>query len=69
MSSPAYTWGDIVQKLLDGIQAFFYEAGAFIAENAKAIAQAVLGVGLAFGIGTAVYRLLRPMVGRFVRFY
>ena len=68
MSSPAYTWTDIVNKLLEGIQAFLYEAGNFVAQNAAAIAQAVLGVGLATGIGYAVYRFIRPLVGRIVRF-
>ena len=69
MSSPAYTWTDIVNKLLEGIQAFLYEAGNFVAQNAAAIAQAVLGVGLATGIGYAVYRFIRPLVGRIVRFF
>jgi len=69
MSTPAFTWSDIVQKLLDGLQAFLYEAGAFVAENARAIAQAALGIGLATGIGYAVYRFVRPLVGRVVRFF
>ena len=69
MSTPAFTWSDIVQKLLDGLQAFLYEAGAFVAENARAIAHAVLGIGLATGIGYAVCRFIRPLIGRVVRFF
>ena len=69
MSTPTYTWTDIVNKLLEGLQSFLYEVGNFIATNASAIASAVLGIGLAVGIGTAVVRFVRPLVGRVVRFF
>ena len=68
MATPAApTWSDVIASFLDGLKSMLYEFGQFLVTNASAIAQAILGIGLAVGIGYAVYRAM-PFVRRLFRF-
>ncbi len=68
MATPAApTWSDVISSFLDGLKSMLYEFGQFLVQNAAAIAQAILGIGLAVGIGYAIYRAI-PWVRRLLRF-
>ena len=53
----------MVNKFLDAVKDVLYEIGNFIVENASVIADALLGVGLAYAIYRGVTRAL-PIVRR-----
>jgi hypothetical protein len=66
MASPTYTWTDVINAFLSGLQGVLYQIGSFISANAQAIAYAVIGVGLTVGLYQAFTRipLVRSILGR-----
>jgi len=64
MSSPAsYTWSDVIDNFLSAVKNVLYEIGDFIVNNASAIAEAMLGIGLAYAVYRGVTRVF-PMIRR-----
>lgn len=51
------TWGGIVNALIESIKEVLHSIANFVKENARAVAEVVIGVGLAYG----VYRLVARM--------
>jgi hypothetical protein len=66
MASPTHTWTDVISAFLGGLQEVLYQVGAFISSNAQAIAYAVIGAGLAFGLYAVFTRIpmIRNILGR-----
>lgn len=68
MSTPAgSTWTDVIDSFMSAIKNVLYEIGNFISTNATAIAEAVIGVGIAYGIARLLLRMpmVRGLLGRF----
>jgi hypothetical protein len=69
MSAPATpTWGDIVNALIESAKEVLNSIANFVKDNAKVVAEAVIGVGLAYGVYKLVGRMfpqLRTVFGLF----
>ena len=70
MSTPApVEWGDVIDRFMEAVKQVLYGIGDFIVTNASAIAQAVVGLGLAYGIWRLATRALPIVRGIFGRFF
>jgi len=64
MSTP-HSWSDVINAFLGAVQNVLYEVGNFLSTNAAAIATAVIGLGVAFGIYSMAKRAI-PFLSRFL---
>lgn len=67
MSTPAtVAWSDVINNFMEAVKHVLYEIGSFIVNNATAIADALIGIGLAYGIARMAVRLpfIREIIGR-----
>jgi hypothetical protein len=67
LSSPVYTWSDVINNFLEAVKNVLYEIGNFIVQNASAIGTAIIGLGVAYGIYRAARRAL-PFLRGFALF-
>jgi len=63
MSSPSYTWGDIVNYMIQAVQETLYQAAKWMLDNIAWVVSAVAGVGVAAFVWR---RLGRIGIGRFI---
>lgn len=65
MSTPASAgWSDVINNFIEAVKAVLNEIGNFLVQNASAIASAVIGLGVAYGIYRMARRAL-PLLGQF----
>jgi hypothetical protein len=69
MSEPTTpTWGDIANALIEAVKEVLNSIANFVKDNAKVVAEAVVGVGLAYGVYKLVARMfpqIRTVFGLF----
>jgi len=69
MSQPATpTWGDVANALINATKQVLNSIANFINQNAPVIAEAVVGIGLAYGVYKLVSRMfpqIRTVFGLF----
>lgn len=69
MSQPTTsTWGDIANALIEAVKQVLNSIANFVKNNAPVIAEAVMGIGLAYGVYKLVARMfpqIRTVFGLF----
>jgi len=66
--STAPSWSDVVNSFLGAVQSVLKAIGDWITNNATALATAIIGIGVAYGIVRMAMRLplVREFFGRFI---
>ena len=67
MSTPEeHTWGDIINAIISTVKEVLYQVASFIKENAVTIAEAMVGIAIAYFVYRKARRML-PVVSGFFR--
>lgn len=56
-SSSGYTWGQVVNEFIQGLESILYYIGQFIVNNASTIAEILVGIGILYFVVRYIGRL------------